>query len=1384
MQAAASAIERHSNYLPSQASSDVDSASLIQTQARDLKHELKAWEAAFTEKHGRMPAKQDLARLPDIINKYKHYSKLKKQLTGSGVNVLPVECRQKSTQVNAAAVEEKQAHINYKFGLMDLPLETSILRGSVKRKTGHIDSNDTAQQSATTKAAQQQLEDVMRIDRDIFLARDIVGARAANACKDPFVETPKRQRTALPLDFSIKPVKDTVAEPNVIPHIPAPTPTFTNTADVSSDNDMVAYTPPPSLIRRYYTHKRQSASSQTSEVPLVDACSTHSPLVPSLSAMSVCDVAAKDTKLSVEAVSARVLDLGIDISRFKARAGKLVKTTSIPLSAFGAQFRGASQILSSQFSSLEGSSHEEPTAENMLMGSQDQLDPADLVMDDDQEDSQQTPDGQTSPNKAAHKKKATQKRSTRRVKIKPIAADGTSDKSTRSSNMRSQNLVSNNFYKLKLKGRKHGAPSAEGRRTALYKRMIGKKKRDHVNSVASSAGNDAEFQQNECSNEDFDDEYLYSSSEETVDPAINANNNNPLLNTRSTVRSAKDPYAIAGRPLHHFYAEKDKDIDASYVYSPSSMFGLQRNSHTFSDDIVIDLRKVLRHAWGFTEFKHNQAEAIKNVLNARSTLLLLATGAGKSLVYQLPTLILSTLSRGITIVVTPLISLMRDQIRKLPSCLQAICMSSEAFHSESYSETTLRLISGEVQLLFVSPERLQSPRFQEMMVADGMPSIQMAVIDEAHCASEWSHNFRPAYLQLPQMLQKLGANCILAMTGTATASMANCLCNMFNIDANCDVMRGDVVRDNIGLEIVHVDVDTKSISRSTAREDALVNLLKSPSMVSSHSILVYVATQANADRIAEYLTARSIPAQSYHAGKPAAERARIQAAFMHENLAKLSSADKARGSIGSEVPIRVLVATVAFGMGLDKADIRAVIHFNLPRSMEAYVQEVGRAGRDGAPARGVLLLATHKSHSALQLDSQNTERSVDAVFTRSWVHADGIDISSVRRLLHRIFSPEFVRQALVSATLAHSKSLSPESHEWKVSETVVIGLKRLESDVDADHTVVQTLINYLALKEPNMVRVEPNTHRKCLIRFVRTDLGKLAEMHWFFKELTEHINSKDNAKAATARRASTFMRISGAKKAGASVEVDIFALATKAGIVPSEVVAELHRWRAKKEVVLDWQEPSCVINIALDMSRFANELVRDSNSMGKDNLAPVSGQWDEQLAQYVDKYITDLAESICHQHESRINDSINRVNIIESTMLAAAQLEPEHQNKLIQYSIRSYFAATQKSSAQMTTGVRSQPSTRNSDTSIATAIPVDSEVLLRIRKFIEQHSAKLTSGRAIARVLHGLSSPSSPASQWSWCAEWGSLVWTDFEAVRQCAQEELVKMHCCAGKTG
>ncbi|XP_018430173.1 PREDICTED: ATP-dependent DNA helicase Q4 [Nanorana parkeri] len=387
---------------------------------------------------------------------------------------------------------------------------------------------------------------------------------------------------------------------------------------------------------------------------------------------------------------------------------------------------------------------------------------------------------------------------------------------------------------------------------------------------------------------------------------------------------------------------------------------------------------------------------IISAVSGLSSLVILSTGMGKSLCYQLPAFLYSQRSPCISLVISPLVSLMDDQVSGLPSKLQAVCIHSNM--TKNQREVAMdKVKQGKVHVLLLSPEALVGGGLSGsscLPPADQLPPVAFACIDEVHCVSEWSHNFRPCYLRLCKVLrERLGVRCLLGLTATATLGTAQDVARHLEVsDIDKMPLRLAAVPPNLHL----------SVSMDQDRDQALVTLLKGERFGCLDSIIIYCTRREETQRLAALLrtclqgvtvsrTAEETKAaecdrkkiqarkkirrplkwmaDTYHAGLSAAERRRVQNNFMSGQL-------------------RIVVATVAFGMGLDKSDVRGIIHYNMPKNFESYVQEIGRAGRDGNDAHCHLFLDPH---------------SQDLDELRRHVYADSVEYITVKKLVQRVF---------------------------------------------------------------------------------------------------------------------------------------------------------------------------------------------------------------------------------------------------------------------------------------------------------------------------------------------------------------------------------------------
>jgi ATP-dependent DNA helicase RecQ len=331
---------------------------------------------------------------------------------------------------------------------------------------------------------------------------------------------------------------------------------------------------------------------------------------------------------------------------------------------------------------------------------------------------------------------------------------------------------------------------------------------------------------------------------------------------------------------------------------------------------VSSLVNSLKQIFGFDAFRDGQQQTIEQLLNSQSSLAIFPTGSGKSLCYQLAAIELPHL----TIVVSPLLALMKDQLAFLATKNIAAASIDSTLTPQQNQQVMADTRSGKIKILMVSVERFKNERFRQFIES---VNVSMLVVDEAHCISEWGHNFRPDYLKLPNYRQELNIPLVLLLTATATKKVKQDMATKFAILPEHIVQTG-FYRQNLDLSVLAVSTKDKNQQLLTSIADQ------------NGCGIVYVTLQQSAEYVANFLAQQGLNAQPYHAGFISEKRQKIQEDFMSGK-------------------VQIIVATIAFGMGIDKADIRFVIHYDLPKSIENYSQEIGRAGRDGLASNCITL---------------------------------------------------------------------------------------------------------------------------------------------------------------------------------------------------------------------------------------------------------------------------------------------------------------------------------------------------------------------------------------------------------------------------------------------
>lgn len=396
---------------------------------------------------------------------------------------------------------------------------------------------------------------------------------------------------------------------------------------------------------------------------------------------------------------------------------------------------------------------------------------------------------------------------------------------------------------------------------------------------------------------------------------------------------------VSNKSRHLMYT----DMQIFHLLRIYSIYGHRHKKDAFMSTSLV---QSLEQHFGFNQFRAGQQQTIEQLLNGQSSLAIFPTGSGKSLCYQLTALHLPHL----TLVVSPLLALMKDQISFLNS-KGIYAASLDSSQDQMQSSTVMNDVrSGKVKVLMVSVERFKNERFREFI---SQVALSMLVVDEAHCISEWGHNFRPDYLKLPRYREELNIPLVLLLTATATKKVKRDMAERFAIEPQCIVQTG-FYRANLDLNVLSV--------KTADKNNELTKIVRAQTGPG----IVYVTLQQSAEQVANMLSAQGLQAVAYHAGLEDTLRGQIQDDFM---------AGK----------INVVVATIAFGMGVDKSDIRFVIHYDLPKSIENYSQEIGRAGRDGNPSN---------CYTLANLDGLNT--------VENFIYGDTPELSGIEYVINDI----------------------------------------------------------------------------------------------------------------------------------------------------------------------------------------------------------------------------------------------------------------------------------------------------------------------------------------------------------------------------------------------
>lgn len=723
-----------------------------------------------------------------------------------------------------------------------------------------------------------------------------------------------------------------------------------------------------------------------------------------------------------------------------------------------------------------------------------------------------------------------------------------------------------------------------------------------------------------------------------------------------------------------------------------------------------EVMKALRK-FGHTDFRSGQEIAVMRILSGLSTLVTLSTGSGKSLCYQLPAYLYAKHNKCITLVISPLVSLMEDQVTSMPDFVNAACLHTN--QSPTTREKIIELIkAGDIHILLISPEAIvageKSTGFGAILRQ--LPPIAFACIDEVHCVSQWSHNFRPSYLMICRVLrEKMGVQCVLGLTATATKPTISEIVQHLEItDGIAGVITNKPLPDNLVL----------TVSRDAQRDHYLLELLESERFLQCNSIIVYCIRRDECERVASLIRSSmqgskptlllesqstgskkrkrfSWIVEAYHAGMSAAKRRKTQQAFMSGEL-------------------RIVVATVAFGMGINKSDIRGVIHYNMPGSFESYVQEVGRAGRDGLPAQ---------CHVFIDKDCKDKDELL------RHIHANSIERHVIRRMLQKVFLPCGCSKMLKNMPGADGdgNTAKCQGHEvaFSVDETV--------SELDIPSENIATLLCYLELHPKKFAKVLSNVYTNCKI----ISYGGVAAL----LKAAEKCPPLAMALALQKKRGKEL------DKSGI-LEFCVIEVAAAIGWESGVVKYQLKN--------LEWHKPNGFPKKTLLRVEF--------NTLGFRVKSPgdlSSSELDAALDSLYER--TQLQEkTMLHQLQqvSKALFSVSFASIFQCSTQKDEETYLEKSNSL-KDTIRRYFSSDSPSQTDIELDAR----------------PINKELVTQdVRGLLVTYRDCTFTGRAVARILQGISSPNFPAIVWGRCRYWRSHISADFYELVNIGKQQIISM--------